>query len=206
VVNILRKIKQYVRTHNLINKWTIFLIFVLVVSVTSVVIDNRNKIERLDPQKLREVIRILESEEIPRLGESPTDEDIFNSPYIRQIRTSLNGYLDGTNSGIDEFALESETLEMPNCGLDIFDKNIYKSKFTVISAKDGTYGGVITDIVFIDKPDTLFEAWVYKIGKEGEDEYELRSFCQYQFDGVEDENLFKMIAPEVIKNSVDYYL
>ncbi|MCX6756564.1 MAG: hypothetical protein NTW35_00185, partial [Candidatus Nomurabacteria bacterium] len=57
------------------------------------------------------------------------------------------------------------------CGLNNFDKSYYKSKFLILSASDNDYGGVQAYIIFVDKPDKIFWAWVYN-------ESSLRVFCE----------------------------
>ncbi|MCX6723381.1 MAG: hypothetical protein NT094_04965, partial [Candidatus Staskawiczbacteria bacterium] len=107
--------------------------------------------EKLDVQKIADAIKKVESENPPRIGKSPTDEEINNSPYVKHIRIALNGYLDGTNNGVEKMALS--TTEGMNCGLNNFDKAYYQSKFIIYDASDDDYGGVQADIVFINKPD-----------------------------------------------------
>ena len=57
-------------------------------------------------------------------------------------------------------------------------------------------GGRATNIVFIDKPDTIFWAWVYQYGNENGD-YVLRGFCDA---GLKEES--KAIFPDTIKAMV----
>ena len=60
--------------------------------------------------------------------------------------------------------------------MGIVDKSYYESKFLLYGAVDNDYGGVQAYIVFIDKPDTIFWAWVYRLGGDGG--YSLRGFCK----------------------------
>ena len=112
---------------------------------------------------------------------------VYSNPFVLHVRKALNGYLDGTNDGIlsPETAIKAQTLEgaFPGngienakstpAGLDSFSKDYYRSKFIVMAIDDGITGGKIINIIFQDKPDKLFNAWVYK----GED-FELRGFWQ----------------------------
>jgi hypothetical protein len=52
-----------------------------------------------------------------------------------------------------------------------------KSKFFIYNVHDNEYGGVQAYIVFVDKPDTIFGAWIYKLGGD-DNNYSLRSFCK----------------------------
>ena len=128
-------------------------------------------------EKIAQAIKQVESEEPHRFSENPTEEEVYGNEYIKHIRTAVNSYLSGTNEGIDEYAVQKTTLDSgKKCGLDNFDKSYYKSKFIILSAGENDYGGVQADLFFIDKPDTLFWAWVYKLGGDGG--YELRGFCE----------------------------
>jgi len=98
-------------------------------------IDNANN---PDGGKIMEVIKELESGEPQRINKNPTEEEIYNSEYIKHVRVALNAYLDGTMSDDDKFL--SEMLDSGNeCGLNAFDKSYYKSKFIVIGASDNDY-------------------------------------------------------------------
>lgn len=128
-----------------------------------------------DIADLADAIKKVESEQPSRMGDSPTEDEIYNSPFVKHIRVALNGYLDGSNKGIDDPDYTSNgSDEMPNCGLNKFDKSYYQSKFIIYGAGDNDYGGIQANIVFVNKPDTIFWAWVYKLG--GGD-YTLRGFC-----------------------------
>jgi len=121
------------------------------------------------------------------IGESPTEEEFVNYPHIKQIRLALNGYLNGTNDGLEEdYALDltNEDIGM-KCGLNNFDREYYQSKFVVLSAENNDYGGIQAYIAFVDRPDAIFFVWIY--GVVGEQR--LRTFCE-------------KLAPE---NDVDVY-
>ncbi len=159
-----------------------------------------NNTNDLDTEKLMGAIKKVESEEPPRISEHPTEEEIYNSEYIKHVRVAFNGYLHGDTSMADEPL--SQVLDSGNkCGLNSFDKSYYKSKFIVIAASDSDYGGVQASLFFIDKPDTLFWAWVYKaVGEDNQDEYQLRAFCE---DGPapEEKVQFDDFTEGMIKNS-----
>jgi len=133
----------------------------------------------VDYRKIAEAIKEAESQQTSRIGESPTDEQIYTNPFVTHIRTALNNYLSGSGIGIEDKALDDFDIEPDDttCGLNSFDKSYYKSKFIVFRASDNEYGGVQTYVVFVDKPDTLFWVWTYLYAGEG-DEYVLRGFCR----------------------------
>lgn len=181
------------------NKKILLLItLVLILIISGVLYFQSNKIPKgtVDPDKLMEAIRHLESESPARIGTNPTDEEIFNSPHIKQIRIALNGYLDGTNEGFEEGALYVSSEEM-KCGLNTFDKTYYQSKFVVLDASDNEWGGVQAYITFVDKPDNVFWVWVYgEVGSQI-----VRLFCEKPISS-EDEN---DLIQEIIKDSVYTY-
>ena len=82
------------------------------------------------------------------------------------VRKALNGYLAGTNEGLSD---------PDDVGLDSFSKDYYRSKFVVVWFDNSIAGGKDISILFQDKPDKLFTAWVYKTAV---GEYELRGFWQ----------------------------
>ena len=137
---------------------------------------------------------VIEKEQATSQEDAPdlTEEEIYKNPFVTHIRVALNGYLDGSNAGIEDSSvidgMENSGLD---CGLSKYDKSYFKSKFIVWSSETNKYGGRSTYIIFIDKPDTIFWAWVYKIDT---DEYVLRSFCA---SGPKEEDRAKF--PEMIK-------
>ena len=162
-------------------------------SVTAIEIKETS--ENTDVSKIMDAIKYLESENLPILGEAPTEEEIFNSPHIKQIRLALSGYLDGTNSGLEDEALDATSVDM-KCGLNNFDKTYYQSKFVILDTYDNDYGGIQAYITFIDKPDTVFWVWIY--GMVGEQR--LRTFCEKPpLEG--DEQIFKTFIEDKIKST-----
>jgi len=131
--------------------------------------------EDVEMSKFLEAIKKLEAEEPPRITGKETEEEIYNNPYIKHVRTALNGHLDGSNSDAEEVMALGEN-QQSECGLSRFDKLYYQSKFFLYDASDNDYGGVQAYVVFVDKPDTLFWAWIYRLGGDGE--YSLRGFCK----------------------------
>ncbi len=103
---------------------------------------------------------------------------VYKDPFVLHLRKALNAYL----ANDKELAW----------ALDKFDRDYYKSKFIVLSLDQSVMGGVMIDILFQDKPDKIFSAWVYKLS---DDKYELRGFnSKEHFD-----------EKAVIKEMIDYY-
>lgn len=140
--------------------------------------------DRVDMDKLWEGIKYAESQRPPGIGENPTEAEIYNNPYIKHIRIALNGYLAGTNEGIETDnlllaggALEESISGSAWCGLKHFDKSYYKSKFIIYDGDASNYelGGVQAYIIFVNNPDTIFWTVTYQYGG---GEYVLRRFCE----------------------------
>ncbi|MBI2466017.1 MAG: hypothetical protein HYV66_02180 [Candidatus Sungbacteria bacterium] len=161
--------------------------------------ENNGNTSNIDPEKLAEAIKRAEAQQPPGIGASPSETEIYNNPFVKHIRVALNGYLDSSNQGIDDpdYIINGSD-SMLNCGLKKFDKSYYKSKFIVFDVSNNDYGGVQADIVFTDKPDTIFWTWVYKLTTENDEEgYTLRGFCS---NGPKEE--FKKEFPEMMKEII----
>lgn len=154
----------------------------------------------LDIDQVMQAIKHLESENPPRIGKTPTDEEIYSSAYIKQIRVAIDGYLDGTNVGFEESALEASSDTM-KCGLNNFAKDSYIGKFVVLDASDNDYGGVQAYVTFIDKPYKVFWAWVYRLDADDGGDMGLRTLCEADAPTSEQ----KEMIDERVADS-DYYL
>ena len=89
---------------------------------------------------------------------------IYQDPYVINLRQSFNNYI-SNNDGINDLAS--------------YDSSYYKSKFVVLTIDNNIGGGKNIQIIFQDKPDKVFSAWVYKLAT---GEYELRSFNTKDYD------------------------
>jgi len=78
---------------------------------------------------------------------------VYKNPDVRYLRTVFDAYL--KNSGA--------TGQERNM-LDTWSKEYFRSKFTVLSREDNTFGGALITIIFQDRPDKVFVAWVYPEG------------------------------------------
>ena len=102
---------------------------------------------------------------------------IYKDPYVIHLRKELNGYLDGSNDGISDsnLVIKSNKRDGYIDGLSSFNKDYFKGKFIVYTIENSIAGGKDIAIIFQDKPDKLFNAWVYKLAG---GEYDLRGFSQ----------------------------
>jgi len=101
----------------------------------------------------------------------------LRNPYVLHLRKALNGYLDGTN--VEDTC--TACVVKYKCGgvpssLDCFSKDYFKSKFVVVQMSKALGGGKTLSIIFQDKPDKLFVAWVYPY--RGSGTFDLRGFWQ----------------------------
>lgn len=100
---------------------------------------------------------------------------VYKNPTILYLRKTLNAYLanDSSDINISNVAVEKDSREGIISGLDSFNKEYYKSKFIVLTINKSISGGVDIQILFQDKPDRIFYAWVYQLA---DGSFELRGF------------------------------
>lgn len=137
--------------------------------------------DKLDTEKLMAGIKYAESQREDPAADSliktTSEKELYNNPYIKHIRTAFNGYLDGTNTGVEEGTIGKNELDNGlKCGLDNFSRDYFKSEFTVIKTEKNDYGGIVSYIAFLNNPDKVFWTWVYPYAG---DDYTLRGFCEY---------------------------
>lgn len=109
---------------------------------------------------------------------------IYENPMVKYIRTALNAYLDEDPQNIVSKAVKEKDEDANYIyGLDSFDKDYYKSRFVVILKEDYPFGGNQFTIMFQDKPDKFFIAWVYE---NPDKTYELRGFSSAKKQSEED--------------------
>ena len=144
-----------------------------------------------------DAIALTEQERGPIIADDMTAEELHTSPFISHIRVALDNYVKGSVDGLEETSID--TIQ-DGCGLSTFDQTYFKSPFILFDAEDGEFGGVNIDIVFTEKPDRIFSAWVYQYGT---GEFVLRGFCEV---GPSDEKQadFDAMMKEIISNG-DYY-
>jgi len=75
---------------------------------------------------------------------------VYKNPDVRYLRTLFDGYLQASGGTAQEHHL-----------LDKWDKAYFRGKFIVMSREANTFGGTLITILFQDRPDRVFLAWVY---------------------------------------------
>ncbi len=120
---------------------------------------------------------------------------VYKNPYVLYLRKALNAYLANDSKGvvISMSAVTEDHREGITSGLDAFDREYYKSKFVVVTIDEDakTKGCRHIQIIFQDKPDRIFYAWICQLEN---GEYELRGFNSKDY-----------IDPEAIKGMIKFY-
>lgn len=134
-----------------INKSFIILVSLLIILIASFFIFNQRKANELANNDLAEY------------------QSVYNEPSVRFLRQALNAFVEDkspeacilqaavTKSSGKDYGMEGIT-----SGLEAFDKSYYMSKFVVGSISDNSENGKDIQIVFRDKPDRIFYAWIGK--------------------------------------------
>ena len=78
---------------------------------------------------------------------------VYKNPDVRYLRTVFDAYLN--NSG----GTEEEHQQLQK-----WNKDYFRSKFIVMSRDDSPFGGALITILFQDRADKIFVAWVYPEG------------------------------------------
>jgi hypothetical protein len=78
---------------------------------------------------------------------------VYKNADVRYLRTLFDAYVRGARGREEEYEL-----------LRKWDKDYYRSKFVVMSREENTFGGTLITIMFQDRPDKVFVAWVYPEG------------------------------------------
>ncbi|MBI4065337.1 hypothetical protein HY409_03130 [Candidatus Gottesmanbacteria bacterium] len=120
------------------------------------------KLSELNPKELKEYYQV------------------YKKPYVQFLRKALDAYLANDSSGVNISmgAVKEDRREGIITGLDAFDKSYYKSKFVVVTINDSIAGGKDIQIMFQEKPDRIFYAWVYELA---DGTYELRGFNSKEY-------------------------
>ena len=78
---------------------------------------------------------------------------VYRNADVKYLRTLFDAYLDDSGGSDEERQL-----------LQKWDKAYFRSKFIVMSRENNTFGGTLIQILFQDRPDKVFIAWVYPEG------------------------------------------
>jgi len=82
---------------------------------------------------------------------------VYKNPDVRYLRTLFDAYVNNSGGTEQEYQL-----------LHKLNKDYFRSKFIVMSREDNTFGGTLISILFQDRPDKVFVAWVYPEGSNKE--------------------------------------
>ena len=88
---------------------------------------------------------------------------VYTDPDVRYLRTIFDAYLKGGTGHEGEFEF-----------LKKWSSDYYRSKFMVCSRDQNPFGGTLITLMFQEKPDRIFVAWVYPSGQS--QRLELRAF------------------------------
>lgn len=86
----------------------------------------------------------------------------YKNPHVVYLRQALNAYLarDSSQACIFQGSVDKREDQGIITGLDAFSQTYYKSKFVVFTINDDKDNGKNIQIIFQDKPDRIFYAWV----------------------------------------------
>lgn len=87
---------------------------------------------------------------------------LYKDPYVREVRGLLDRYLKGKSREGDMSAVDGLNGDKTD-GLKAFSSDYYRSRFVVVEVAPALFGGHVVSIVFLDKPDRMFDVWIYKI-------------------------------------------
>jgi len=113
----------------------------------------------------------------------------FNNLEAKYLRQKLNEYIQKP---------EKDTTN----GLNDADASYYESPFIVYEENNSLAGGKQLEIIFVNKPDKMFTAWVYKLAT---GDYALKGFGQNM--NVDNESLEKIKSEykQYFENSKYFY-
>jgi len=99
---------------------------------------------------------------------------LLREPEVLFLRKTFDRFAKGDVQGINPIALNG-IQEKHTDGLRHFDAAYFKSKFMLVQIAPFLGGGRVLSVVFVDKPDRMFDCWVFKTRDSG---YDLRAFTQ----------------------------
>ena len=103
----------------------------------------------------------------------------YEDPFVRHVRTALNGYLNGSNEGIENAGfVKKAPLTDRASGLDAFKEYLKRSKFIVVWLEPALMGGRIVSITAQDNPTKVLDCWVYKLA---DGSYDFRGIWENRF-------------------------
>lgn len=118
---------------------------------------------------------------------------LYENPSVLAVRSYLDRYLknDLKDWGAANVAIQGIQKDKTD-GLANFDKSYYQSKFFVVEVEPFVGGGQTVSVIFQDKPDKMFDVWMYHLSK---GEFEMRAFTW-------DKSISAKDIPVVYKNFI----
>jgi len=101
----------------------------------------------------------------------------YSDPFVLHLRKALDGYLNGTNEGIDnpEFTIGAHLQDDRPSGLNAFKEYLKSPRFIVVWLENAPAGGRIVSITAQDDPTKVLDCWVYRLA---DGSYTLRGIWQ----------------------------
>jgi hypothetical protein len=131
-------------------------------------------------------------------------KSVYQENNVIFLRKALDAYIENDSSkacilqsAVTKSDGKDYGIEKITSGLEAFDKSYYKSKFVVATYKDNkeTEGSKDIQIIFRDKPDRIFYAWIGRNPQGG--------ICLLGFNSRDDIDPAKL--QETIKNTEPYF-
>lgn len=122
----------------------------------------------------------------PLPSEITTNRLMAEDPYVQYLRTAINGYINssyttgGEYNGLVDGVHHEDSVSVFG-EIERIGEDYLKSKFIVLETDPAPFGGESIVLIFKDKPDQVFYAWVYDYtdGKGHHQGYDLRGFSVY---------------------------
>lgn len=165
-----------------------FLFIILVIVALSFAFIHR------EPEKPKSLCTLINHTK-PLAQEIVYDKKIKEDAFVQYLRVALNNYLSGqygstvtpkTTYKCDYTGLKNgkqcpdgtfdEIGDGYEYSLSKTDKSYLQGKFIVLGTDKAVGGGEVITLLFKDKPDKVFFAWVYGYGGEG---FDLRGFGEH---------------------------
>ena len=99
---------------------------------------------------------------------------LYQRPDVRSLRREFHRFAKGDTKHMNPIALNG-ILDGGTNGLTHFEQAYFASPFMVVEIAPFFGGGTIISVVFVDKPDRMFDCWVFPLRGE---RFELRTISQ----------------------------
>lgn len=122
----------------------------------------------------------------PTKDEIDLEKKVSQNKFVRYLRKSIDAFLNQSYISCEEDCLANELLGPHyqdsaydfKLGPAFQDTDYIKGRFILLEASGSIGGGMGLFILFKERPDKIFEAWVY--GHDDSDKYDLRMFKEHE--------------------------